>query len=588
MKEYRYILIVLFVSLGMNANAQQIIDQNTIKDSELINMKQINTPEFEFSPTFYGDGIAFVYSLKKKKSLFDIKTNTSFFDLGFYFPDDSQFPYDSSKKMYRFDEELNSEYHEGPCCFYEDRICYYTREDADAKKARKRKGKTVLQILSSTNTHNIWSESKVMPFCEKKYNYCHPTISSDGNTMIFASDRPGGYGKMDLYVSQKTNGKWSEPLNLGPNINSTVNDWFPFLYEDNHIFYASDKDGGEGGLDIYVSQKGKYSWMASEGLPKPINSSQDDFGFILRQGGSDGYFSSSRAGGKGNDDIYRFITKENIMFQETKVDFMFTMIDSLDKSELENVKMEVISIKTEDRVFDIADYNINLLKSKKKGELLLELSPKSNDKGIGYVSNAFGKVWGVLKKGIPYILSFSKEGYKPYSMVFEYGKSATKREIYLERDGSHIISEVINKSQTNKNKIIKPSEHYNEPEVFIPTVSGSKVTFNSIYYDSNQYKIKPGAAKELDALSNTMHQNPDMKIILNAHTDAIGSESFNLVLSQKRADAAKQYLVRKGISHDRIIAIGIGEAEIINHCHEGVKCSEKEHKINRRTEVEVL
>lgn len=569
------VVIILF-GYQIMVTGQEIIAPRSISTAEIKNLYDVNTTEFEFSPTFYRDGIAFVYSKKKKKKFFDKKTNSSFFDIGFYFPQNSAFPYDSTRNMEHFDLELNSEYHEGPLCFFQDNECFYTREDTDYSNAKKRKNKqTILQIYYSKNTANHWSESILMPFCDKDYNYCHPTISSDGKTMIFASDKPGGYGKMDLYLITKEGKEWSEPYNLGANINGTKNDWFPFLFRDDLLFFASEKNNGLGGLDIYVSKFENNQWSEIELLPEPINGPLDDFGLIMKDDAQIGFLTSSRPGGRGNDDIYSFKTASSIIFADNYVNFMYTAMDSINDVPISEVEMNYIAIKTKDRVFDIKNYDLNLLKAKNKGDYLLELSPNSESLDPLFKTNLYGKVWGSLDNNTPYIISFSKPGYKDYNLLFDPKKTPKEQTILMVQDPNYVSTSIPETIPVKK-------------EIVISTISGSIMTFNNIYYDSNKHNIKPGAAEELDALANVMLNNATMKIVLNAYTDSKGKTSYNLILSQKRADAAKQYLQNRGVESDRIIAIGMGESKLINHCENGVKCSEAEHRINRRTEVKVL
>jgi outer membrane protein OmpA-like peptidoglycan-associated protein len=165
-------------------------------------------------------------------------------------------------------------------------------------------------------------------------------------------------------------------------------------------------------------------------------------------------------------------------------------------------------------------------------------------------------------------LSFSKPDYESQELFFD-DKSESELTIAMEPKDAK-VTEVP------------------KPEIFIPTTKGATVVFDNIYYAYNSAKILDGAAKELDALANAMLDNPDMKVLLAAHTDARGKAGYNLSLSEQRANAAKEYLVQKGIYTTRISTIGHGESRIRNNCKDGVNCSEEEHKFNRRTEVTIV
>lgn len=158
-----------------------------------------------------------------------------------------------------------------------------------------------------------WTNFKPLPFCDERYSYGHPAVSPDGTTLYFVANIPTAKGPTDIFkVAIQGDNEYGKPENLGVLINSPRKEMYPFMSKDNVLYYASDKHGGIGGLDIYSSQLGEDGKFGPpKRLPAPINSRQDDFGYILNDDGTEGYFSSNRAGGKGDDDIYFFrILKE--------------------------------------------------------------------------------------------------------------------------------------------------------------------------------------------------------------------------------------------------------------------------------------
>ncbi|MEL6926595.1 MAG: carboxypeptidase-like regulatory domain-containing protein, partial [Bacteroidota bacterium] len=151
-----------------------------------------------------------------------------------------------------------------------------------------------------------WENMEGLPFNSDEYSVAHPTLSQDGNRLFFSSDMPGGFGGMDLYMSEQENGSWGPPINLGPQVNTEGNELFPYYYSEK-LYFSSDGLIGLGGLDIYyMEDKGNNEWGAIENVGFPLNTISDDFGIIFNEEGTCGFLSSDRTGGAGRDDIYSF------------------------------------------------------------------------------------------------------------------------------------------------------------------------------------------------------------------------------------------------------------------------------------------
>lgn len=183
---------------------------------------------------------------------------------------------------------------------------YYTAENKKANYNLKEATVTRSMIIyEATFQNGEWKTAPVNAFKHKKYSFTHPSLSKDGRTLYFASDMPGGFGGMDIYVSKLVEGEWSEPVNLGPNVNTTENELFPFIHESSYLFYSSNGREGFGGMDIYVTRKQDGEWLHSENMGNPVNTPSNDFSMFVNRDFTLGYFSSDRAGGLGGDDIYR-------------------------------------------------------------------------------------------------------------------------------------------------------------------------------------------------------------------------------------------------------------------------------------------
>ncbi len=280
-------------------------DWKNDEDIILENEKAINSENLDFSPTFYKDGIVFVSSRKLTDSKKYKWTDEYFMNLYYAVLNKEG----ALENVQSFSELINSEYHEGPVAFNKsfDRI-FFTRNDyLNGKLKKNKKGVVKLGIFTAIRDGEHWTAPKSLSFNTAEYEECHPSITADGKSLYFASDREGGQGGMDIYVVEFEAGKWSEPTNLGPTINTQGNDVFPFIHDDGTLYFASDGWGGLGGLDIFHSEKdGLNNWIPVTNMGHPYNSRKDDFGFVLNVLGTEGYLNSSRDGGKGRDDIYSF------------------------------------------------------------------------------------------------------------------------------------------------------------------------------------------------------------------------------------------------------------------------------------------
>ncbi len=217
--------------------------------------------------------------------------------------EDYKFTYGKSTK---FSSALNSKYHDAAVSFAKDgKSIYYTKNNksgADDENIKKLKIYT-----ANASGSGGWSDVSELPFNSDEYNTAHPSISPDGNKLYFASDMPGGFGGMDIYVSEKEGNKWGPPMNLGPKINTEGHEIFPYMSEQGRFYFSSDSQVGLGGLDLYFIEPAENNeWTAPTNLGFPINSKYDDFGIAIKEDGKFGYFTSDRPGGSGRDDIYSF------------------------------------------------------------------------------------------------------------------------------------------------------------------------------------------------------------------------------------------------------------------------------------------
>lgn len=276
---------------------------------EIRNVEELNTPDLDFSPMYYEDGLVFV-STRKLASLekIDHWLNENCMDL-YYAPlTGARFAEPSS-----FSDQLNTKFHEGPVSFTDDeQKVFFTRNNyQNGKRGKSDDRITKLKIYSAVLKKGLWKEVTELPFNNKNIDVCHPALSADERVMVFSSSEgENSQGGMDLYVSYWVGNSWTEPVNLGPDINTPGNEVFPYIYNDGRLYFSSNGHGGVGGLDLFMAMSmgddTLTKWAFPMNIGVPFNSPHDDFGFILNPEGTEGYLTSNRLGGKGKDDIYNF------------------------------------------------------------------------------------------------------------------------------------------------------------------------------------------------------------------------------------------------------------------------------------------
>ncbi|MEO1259975.1 MAG: OmpA family protein [Bacteroidota bacterium] len=274
------------------------------------NLEMLNSEQTDYSPVFYQNGIVFASTraTANQEVARDKWTGANYSKLYFSESQEDQ----SFTAPTEFSTGLTAKFHEGPLTFSKKGdLLLYTRNVSPKKNNTGKEH--FLKIATAIKLGKRWLKDDLPDLGWKACNDVHPSLSHDGMMLLFASDRPGGYGGMDLYVSQFSNDRWSTPINLGSAVNTAGNEVFPFIHENGTLYFASDGRGGFGGLDIFFSQAtAEGDWETATNLGQPFNSPKDDFGYIINSASTNGYFSSARDGGKGKDDLYHFTMDEPI------------------------------------------------------------------------------------------------------------------------------------------------------------------------------------------------------------------------------------------------------------------------------------
>ena len=392
------------------------IEFEPTKEVEVENAFALNSHALDFSPAYLNGGIVFVSNRQaevvgRKK---DLWTGDEYNTL-FYAEKNTK---GELSKPEIFSLKLADRFHEGPVSFSKSGEQVFFTKNITKKTKNK---EYLLKIYTAFNNSGVWGEPSQLDLGDGASNDAHPTLSSDGQKLYFASDREGGYGGMDLYVSTFSGGKWGSPENLGATINTAGNEIFPFIYDDGTLYFASDGWGGLGGLDnFYVEKKDEFTWGESNNLDKPFNSSKDDFGYILNVTGTEGFFTSARPDGLGKDDIYSF-KMQKPQGNKKKTTKLFADVCAFDESTGERLPGVIVNVlaEAEDGSFMgfEEDFLVSLKPTSVAGEYTLTLKMRDpfdddGDDNISYTTDGNGLFSMKYKKSRNYILVGKLNGYK--------------------------------------------------------------------------------------------------------------------------------------------------------------------------------
>ncbi|HEY9195675.1 MAG TPA: OmpA family protein [Mucilaginibacter sp.] len=329
-----------------------------------------------------------------------------------------------------------------------------------------------------------------------------PSISADGRTLYFVSNKKGGYGGYDIWKSTLTDKGWGEPENLGPNINTAYNEQSPFIHaDDSTLYFGSNGWPGLGNKDLFVSRLGKDGkWQKPENLGYPINTNGDENGLTLTAYGNYAFFASDNLNGFGGYDIYTFELPANLR----------------------------------PHIVTYVKGNVNDAKTKVPLEAAVEIVDLQNNQPVyqDYSSAAGGDFLATITSGKNYALNISKAGYLFYSENFSLVG-------YKEQKPFHIKA------------LLSPIE------------VGNKVILKNIFFDTNKFDLKAESKTELSKLIEFLAANPTVKIEISGHTDNVGTAQFNQVLSENRAKSVYQYLISNGVGAARLVYKGYGETQPI-------------------------
>lgn len=348
-----------------------------------------------------------------------------------------------------------------------------------------------------------------------------PSLSNDGRVLYFSSDRQGGYGRKDLWVSElQENGNWTRAINLG-NVINTVNDEIsPFIHANGRtLFFASDGHLGLGGLDLFMTETKAGSYAKPENLGFPINNYQDQVALFITSDGKKGFYSSDV---NNSIKLFEFDIPKKLSDKFKRANYLKGIVQDAETKKNIATEIELIDLKTNQTITRI----------------------KSDATSGAYTA--------VLPNGSQYGLFVSKPNYFFKSLTFDFSEKTDA--------GGKMVNILLE-----------------------PIKKDVKEVLNNIFFDSGKSELRPESFIELDRLYLLLKQNPTLKVEISGHTDDVGKEADNQILSEKRALSVAEYLIKKGINPQNIQTIGYGKTRPLFP-----NDSEENRQINRRIEMSIL
>ncbi|MDA0681880.1 MAG: OmpA family protein [Bacteroidetes bacterium] len=480
------------IMLYENAKILAQIINNPVKFNPQI-VKGISTQDDEYLPIISPDQeLSFFTRRSDKMSLQDITTTTI---EEFVFSKKINGDFEVGQALtYPFNLESNEG---GASITIDNKILYYT------KCIRDNKGYNNCDIYYVNRENGAWSNVQEFPKNISKIDSweSQPTVSSDGKTILFSSDRSGGYGKMDLYEISKVNDTWTSAKNLGSTINSNENEKSPYLHTDGKtLFFASTNFPSLGGFDIFYSRKDSLgNWQKPINIGYPINTVADEISLFVSTDGNQAYFASNNLNGIGGWDIYSFGLYEGAKPERV----LFLKGDLLDENKqiIEDVELEIKNLTTQ------------------------EITTIKVDAGT-YVSSL------TLAKDDDVLITIKKEGFA-------------------------FNSTYISTEDTSFNSPAALNFEMQSLE------QGKSFSIENIYFDNNSYELKRATNEILIEFAKYLEVNNTLIIEINGFTDNVGNQADNQLLSENRAKAVRDLILLQGISEKRVFYNGFGESSPI-------------------------
>jgi OOP family OmpA-OmpF porin len=361
------------------------------------------------------------------------------------------------------------------------------------------KGYGRCDLFESKKTGENWSvPANLGPMVNSRDWDVQPSLSADGQELYFVSDRKGGIGGSDIWYSKKdSTGRWTKAINAGPVINTKYDDISPFIHVNNrNLYFASNAHPGFGGLDIFVSEKVDRKWTTPKNMGAKLNNFEDQYSFFVTADGKRAYFAKDEAGKKNFTRLFTTILPEQVQVQYFSNVVKGKVRDKEDGEPLQ-AQVELFDIKKNERVSMVQSDSVT------------------------------GDYTMVLTKGAEYALYSSRPGYLFNSLAFNYSTQGLHEPVVVNID--------LQKATVNATAVL-----------------------NNIFFETDKFELHDNSVTELDEIIRFLKNNPKINVEIGGYTDNVGTEDYNLQLSQKRAQSVGNYLSSHGIDASRITQKGYG------------------------------
>ena len=502
---------------------------------------KINSINSDFGPNFYDDYRIIFASSKEATGNKKFKwADEPFLDLFIAKIDSAGNLYDREPLK----GDINTKYHESTATISKDgNTMYFTRNNYFKGRLKSARDKEVkLKIYKATKQNDSWGSIEELPFNGDQYSTAHPALSPDNDKLYFSSDMPGSYGKSDIwFVYIFENGEYSQPINVGPNVNTEFRESFPFLDKENNLYFSSDGKLGLGGFDVFSSKLNNRGYpQSSINLGMPVNSAFDDFGYVYNQMKNFGYISSNRDGlnGSSSDQVYKIVKNNNTNYSNNGLE--------------ENICEFIL----EGKVYDTFTR-----------ELLIGAKVQLLNSNKNIISN-----YTVDENG-NYKIDEDVNCSDSYYLRVSNGISYNTREIEIDFTQKGKVYENIDLKWTSN---------------CLPDDLICVLGVEPIYFELNKSTLKKNSVLSLNKVLVALFKYPDMILQIRSYADSRASKEYNKKLSLKRANVTKQWLVNKGINSNRLLIQAIGEENKDNICKGDANCSEAEYQLNRKSTFKIL
>ena len=502
---------------------------------------KINSINSDFGPNFYDDDRIIFASSKEATGNKKFKwSDEPFLDLFIAKIDSAGNLYDREPLK----GDINTKYHESTATISKDgNTMYFTRNNYFKGRLKSARDKEVkLKIYKATKQNDSWGSIEELPFNGDQYSTAHPALSPDNDKLYFSSDMPGSYGKSDIwFVYIFENGEYSQPINVGPNVNTEFRESFPFLDMENNLYFSSDGKLGLGGFDVFSSKLNNRGYpQSSINLGMPVNSAFDDFGYVYNQMKNFGYISSNRDGlnGSSSDQVYKIVKNNSNNFPNN------------------GLEENICEFTLEGKVYDTFTR-----------ELLIGAKVQLLNSNKNIISN-----YTVDENG-NYKIDEDVNCSDSYYLRVSNGISYNTREIEIDFPQEGKVYENVDLKWTSN---------------CLPDDLICVLGVEPIYFELNKSTLKKNSVLSLNKVLVALFKYPDMILQIRSYADSRASKEYNKKLSLKRANVTKQWLVNKGVNSNRLLIQAIGEENKDNICKGDANCSEAEYQLNRKSTFKIL